>query len=95
MNRFGVARVLMVGAGALLLFGMTTPGAAAKWRYTRTGSPTDVAVVPKTGYALMGGGAKQDPAVHFFCDRTTAGDSYSLSAQGGKVTPSGSNHGIY
>jgi cyanophycinase len=56
------------------------PEAAAKWRYARTGSPTDVATVPRTGYALMGGGAKQDPAFHFLCERTNGGDFLILRA---------------
>jgi len=80
MHRFAVARMLMVGAILLGLTAMVAPGAAAKWRYTRTGSPTDVAVVPRTGYALMGGGAKQDPAFHFLCERTNGGDFLILRA---------------
>src|SRR5882757_3315842 len=80
MNRFGVARMLIVGVGILLLFATNVPHAAAKWRYTRTGSPTDVAVVPRSGYALMGGGAKQDPAFHFLCERTNGGDFLILRA---------------
>jgi cyanophycinase len=80
MSRFGVTRMLIVGAGILLLFATNAPRAAAKWRYTRTGSPTDVAVVPRSGYALMGGGAKQDPAFHFLCERTNGGDFLILRA---------------
>jgi cyanophycinase len=80
MNRFGVAPMLTIGATFLLLCAMVAPRAAAKWRYTRTGSPTDVAVVPRSGYALMGGGAKQDPAFHFLCDRTNGGDFLILRA---------------
>jgi cyanophycinase len=80
MDRFGVTRMLMIGASALLLGAMVAPRTEAKWRYTRTGSPTDVAVVPRTGYALMGGGAKQDPAFHFLCERTNGGDFLILRA---------------
>jgi cyanophycinase len=80
MIRFGVARTLTMGASLLLLSGIIAPVAAAKWRYTRTGSPTDVAVVPRSGYALMGGGAKQDPAFHFLCERTNGGDFLILRA---------------
>lgn len=80
MKRFGVARILTIGVGLLLLCAMVAPRAAAKWRYTRTGSPTDVAVVPRSGYALMGGGAKQDPAFQFLCERTNGGDFLILRA---------------
>ena len=84
MSRFGgVGQMLMVGAGILMVAAVVAPpraAAAAKWRYTRTGSPTDVAVVPRTGYALMGGGAKQDPAFHFLCERTNGGDFLILRA---------------
>ena len=45
MNWFAVARMLTVSAVLLCLSAMVAPRAAAKWRYTRTGSPTDVAVV--------------------------------------------------
>jgi cyanophycinase len=80
MSWFVVARMLMVSACLSLACAIGAPGAAGKWRYTRTGSPTDVAVVPKAGYALMGGGAKQDPAFHFLCERTNGGDFLILRA---------------
>jgi cyanophycinase len=80
MKRFAVARMLMVGAGVLMLCAIVAPQADAKWRYTRTGSPTDIAVVPRAGYALMGGGAKQDPAFHYLCERTNGGDFLILRA---------------
>ena len=60
MHRFAVARMLMIGAILACVSVLAAPGTSAKWRYTRTGGPTDVAVVPRTGYALMGGGAKQE-----------------------------------
>src|ERR1700722_17391701 len=80
MHQFAVARMLMLGVVFVCVSALATPGASAKWRYTRTGSPTDVAVVPRTGYALMGGGAKQDPAFHFLCERTNGGDFLILRA---------------
>jgi cyanophycinase len=80
MTRFALVRTLLIGVGASVLFATAAPGTLARWRYTRTGSPTDVAVVPKTGYALMGGGAKQDPAFHFLCERTNGGDFLILRA---------------
>jgi cyanophycinase len=95
MNRFGVARMLTIGAIFLLLGAMVAPRAAAKWRYTRTGSPTDVAVVPRTGYALMGGGAKQDPAFHFLCERTNGGDFLILRANTDDEYAQGVNKEIF
>src|ERR1700742_1248927 len=96
MNRFDVTRMLTVGAGALLFSAfVAVPGAAAKWRYTRTGSPTDVAVVPRTGYALMGGGAKQDPAFHFLCERTNGGDFLILRANTDDEYAQGVNKEIF
>src|SRR5579871_800336 len=80
MRQVGVARILISVVSIFLFCGLMTPRATAKWRYTRTGSPTDVAVVPRTGYALMGGGAKQDPAFHFLCERTNGGDFLILRA---------------
>jgi cyanophycinase len=80
MNGLSVARTFTIGASLMLLCGMVAPRATAKWRYTRTGSPTDVAIVPRSGYALMGGGAKQDPAFHFLCERTNGGDFLILRA---------------
>jgi cyanophycinase len=80
MNRFAVRQMLMVAASVLTLTATCAQGADAKWRYTRTGSPTDVAVVPRAGYALIGGGAKQDPAFHFLCERTNGGDFLILRA---------------
>jgi cyanophycinase len=56
------------------------PATFAKWRYLRTGSLTDVSSVPRAGYALMGGGANQDPAFHFLCERTNGGDFLILRA---------------
>ena len=75
-----LVRRATVCAGILLLAATFAPRAEAKWRYTRTGSPTDVAVVARAGYALMGGGAKQDPAFHFLCERTNGGDFLILRA---------------
>jgi cyanophycinase len=77
MNRCAGLRMCV---GILLMCAAMAPVGAAKWRYTRTGSPTDVATVPRAGYALMGGGGKQDPAFHFLCERTNGGDFLILRA---------------
>jgi cyanophycinase len=60
--------------------GSAAPGVSAKWKYFRTGSSADSAVVPRPGFALMGGGAKQDPAFRFLCERANGGDFLILRA---------------
>ena len=95
MQRFGTVRRLISVVTVLLVSAIVAPRAAAKWRYTRTGSPTDVAVVPRTGYALMGGGAKQDPAFHFLCERTNGGDFLILRANTDDDYAQGVNREIF
>jgi cyanophycinase len=95
MNRFVNARSIKIGGFLLILCVAFAPQAGAKWRYTRTGSPTDVAVVPRTGYALMGGGAKQDPAFHFLCERTNGGDFLILRANTDDEYAQGVNKEIF
>ena len=62
----------------------STAAAAApeplKWKYFRTGNAADSVVKPRPGFALMGGGARQDPAFHFLCERTNGGDFLILRA---------------
>jgi cyanophycinase len=53
---------------------------AAKWKYFRTGNLADSAAQPRAGFALMGGGAHQDPAFRFLCERTNGGDFLILRA---------------
>jgi len=55
--------------------------AQAKWKYLRTGNAADAAVVPHSGYALMGGGGKQEAAFRWLCERTNGGDFLVLSAR--------------
>lgn len=55
-------------------------GPAAKWTYFRAGKETDKAVTPRGGFALMGGGSKQDPAFRFLCERANGGDFLILRA---------------
>ena len=56
------------------------PAASAKWRYFRTGNVADSAAKPRAGFALMGGGAKQDGAYRFLCERANGGDFLILRA---------------
>ena len=55
--------------------------AHAKWKYLRTGNAADSTAQPKSGFALMGGGARQDPAFLWLCQRTNGGDFLVLSAR--------------
>jgi cyanophycinase len=58
---------------------VSTP-ALAKWRYLRTGNPDDLSTKPRPGFALMGGGAKQDPAFRYLCEHANGGDFLILRA---------------
>jgi cyanophycinase len=51
-----------------------------KWKYFRTGNAADGTAKPQAGFALMGGGAKQEPAFRFLCERTNGGDLLILRA---------------
>lgn len=62
-----------------LLF-LLAPSANAKWKYLRTGNSEDSTLVPRAGFALMGGGSKQDAAYQFLCERANGGDFLVLSA---------------
>ena len=53
----------------------------AKWKYLRAGNASDSAAQPKAGFALMGGGAKQDAAFLWLCQRANGGDFLVLSAR--------------
>jgi len=56
------------------------PSASAKWKYFRTGNDADSTAKPRPGFALMGGGARQDPAFLFLCERANGGDFLILRA---------------
>jgi cyanophycinase len=58
------------------------PGSQAKWKYFRTGNSADLQVAPQPGYALMGGGSKQDEAFRFLCEHANGGDFLVLRASG-------------
>jgi len=66
--------ILLLVAAALPAF------ASAKWRYFRTGNAADLAVKPQAGFALMGGGAKQDGAFRYLCEHANGGDFLILRA---------------
>jgi cyanophycinase len=51
-----------------------------KWKYFRSGNAADSPAKPQAGFALMGGGAKQEPAFRFLCERTNGGDLLILRA---------------
>lgn len=56
--------------------------AATLYQYFRVGSATDIAVKPRAGYALMGGGKDLDEAFQWLCDRAAGGDFLVLRATG-------------
>jgi peptidase S51-like protein len=67
--------------GIFLICSSLAPAASAKWKYWRTGNAEDSSAVPRTGFALMGGGAKQEAAFQFLCERTNGRDFLILRAQ--------------
>jgi cyanophycinase len=74
-------------AALLLLFaamfsGNTQTALAHTWRYIRVGAPNNIAVRPRAGYALMGGGTDLDEAFRWLCDHTAGGDFLILRAAG-------------
>jgi cyanophycinase len=77
MNR---ARLVSYCSAIFILFGLLAPAASAKWKYFRTGNSGDSPAVPRPGFALMGGGGKQDPAFRFLCERANGGDFLILRA---------------
>lgn len=58
------------------------PTASAKWKYFRSGNAADSTAAPRGGFALMGGGGKQDSAFQFLCERANGGDFLILRASG-------------
>ena len=72
-----IARIYLL---FLLVCPMLAPAASAKWKYFRAGNSADSSAKPRGGYALMGGGAQQDPAFRFLCERANGGDFLILRA---------------
>ncbi|MFP5227613.1 MAG: cyanophycinase [Acidobacteriota bacterium] len=54
----------------------------APYEYFRVGAPHNIAVHPRAGYALMGGGTDLDEAFRWLCDRADGGDFLILRAAG-------------
>lgn len=73
--------VLQLLRGALLLVALSVlmPGAAAKWKYFRSGNAADSTASARPGFVLMGGG-EQDPALKVLCERANGGDFLILRA---------------
>ena len=70
----------------LMLVASLAPSAQAKWRYFRTGHADDSHAAPRAGFALMGGGSKQDAAFRFLCERANGGDFLILRANSDSAT---------
>jgi len=56
--------------------------AVTPYQYFRLGSPTDIHVHPRAGYALMGGGTDIDDAFRWLCNHADGGDFLVLRASG-------------
>jgi cyanophycinase len=65
---------------------LLAPTAQANWRYYRTGRSDDSHATPRPGFALMGGGAHQDAAFQFLCERANGGDFLILRADSDAAT---------
>jgi cyanophycinase len=59
---------------------LVAPTAYAKWKYFRLGNSFDSTAKPRAGFALMGGGAQQEPGFRFLCERANGGDFLILRA---------------
>jgi cyanophycinase len=62
------------------------PSTPAKWTYYREGRTNDIQTTPQPGFALMGGGSKQDEAFQFLCQRANGGDFLILRANSDAAT---------
>jgi cyanophycinase len=69
-----------VAVAMLLVWAAASPAAFGKWKYFRDGNAADSTAVPKAGFALMGGGARQDAAFRYLCERADGGDFLILRA---------------
>jgi cyanophycinase len=65
-----------------------------KWKYFRSGNAADSPARPQAGLALMGGGAKQEPAFRFLCERSNGGDLLILRANTGDADAKEENEDI-
>ena len=62
------------------MLAVALPCAAQSYFYSRIGSKTDLATKPDFGLALMGGGADQDDAFRWLCEKADGGDFLILTA---------------
>jgi cyanophycinase len=69
--------LFLILAGAHSALAQKTP-----YTYIRAGAAANVAVQPRAGFALMGGGTDLDEAFRFLCDRANGGDMIVLRARG-------------
>src|SRR5580700_770615 len=69
-----------------LLALLLAPSSQAKWKYYREGRTNDIQTTPQPGFALMGGGSKQDEAFQFLCQRANGGDFLILRANSDAAT---------
>ena len=76
----GSAGIVRACVSFFLSIAVTGSPSFAKWKYFRTGNSRDSSARPRGGFALMGGGAKQEPAFRFLCERTNGGDFLILRA---------------
>src|SRR5271154_1833895 len=71
---------------ALFLAIFLVPTAQGKWSYYRIGRADDSHTTARAGFALMGGGTKQDAAFRFLCERANGGDFLILRADSDAAT---------
>ena len=64
----------------LCVFSASLFAAAPAYKYARIGNAQDVTTKTSAGYSLMGGGADQEAAFKFLCDKTGGGDFLILTA---------------
>jgi cyanophycinase len=77
MPSSGFVRICLLSSLCCLTL---APEASAKWKYFRAGNAVDSTAKPHAGYALMGGGAQQNTAFRFLCERANGGDFLILRA---------------
>src|SRR5262249_48325727 len=81
-NTMNLRRLCLASLFLTLLGFSSAPSASAKWKYFRAGNVPDSTAAPRAGFALMGGGGKQDSAFQFLCERANGGDFLILRASG-------------
>lgn len=64
----------------IVLASLSPVSSAATWKYFRSGNADDAKSQPRAGFALMGGGAKQNAAYKYLCEHANRGDFLILRA---------------